>query len=296
MSGLLAAASLPMTAAQTNFDAGSAIAPWIRADQDARVAGMGGAGRATANNVQALTHNPAGLGQSEGSQLAVQQQVGIEGTSRQRAAVSGSLFGLGLGVGLDNYNFGEVQTTSVSGGILTQGGIVRPGGYAINIGAGLALPMNLGIGATIRHVEEDLAGSKTVFDAFTAGLNYSMGDLRLGAVYSNGAMGSKSNLPTSIDLGAAYGLALSDSISANIVADASFPTYATNAAVYAGGLELQAMEHYLIRGGYRYAGNGGISGASAGAGYQRGILGLDYAFVMEGDLGNAHQISLSARF
>ena len=116
-------------------------------------------------------------------------------------------------------------------------------------------------------------------------------------VQNLGSQLAGSNLPLNVKAGGAYKLGLSDSSNALLFAlDANIPSADAGASTVSLGAEFAGGSLWALRGGYKVAGNGGAGGLSVGAGLNYSIVGVDYAFVNQGVLGNSNEVSLTLKF
>jgi hypothetical protein len=291
----------PLAAAQENFGAGSQAAPWLKLSNNARSTAMGEAGVAVADDVNALTLNPAGLSQLKGQEVAFMHHAYILDSSVEHIAYGLNLGGnLGAAVGLDYVNFGAIDKYSFNTATnqLEKTGSFTPNGYHLDAALGYAFG-GLSVGLDAKLISETIF--ETAASGFAADLGAlwkSEGGLSLGAAVQNlGSQLNGSSLPMGVRAGAAYRLGLGDGKDGVTVAgDASVPSADTAASSFGAGLEYSARELYALRAGYKVAGNGGASGFTLGAGLAYSVFRLDYAFSAVGALGNSNQLSVLAKF
>lgn len=300
--GLALTNSMALAAGSTN-SAGSQAAPWLELPDSARTAAMGGASVALADDVNTVTVNPAGLGGLTGQQVSLMHDVYVQDTSLEHIA-----YGLGLGsadgiaLSLDYMNYGSIPTSTFSNGELTPtGSSINPYGDAFDLGYGHSFGDIL-VGATAEVVTENLAGGAT---NAAAGGNLGLlwrqdpaQGLSVGlAVQNLGSQLYGADLPTNYQAGLAYRLSFPDVHQGlSLAGDASIPSADPSSESLALGGEYSGDSLWAIRAGYKFVGDNGIGGLSVGGGLRYQMLSIDYAFVTEGVLGDANQISLSAQF
>ena len=302
ISALLAAVLLPVqlsAATETNFDAGTVTAAWLKQSTDARTAAMGGAGQGTATDINAIGTNAAGLTGIENQEFAFMHSALFEDMAIEHVAYGLKVGDAGaLGLSFDYMNYGSIKSYTVTNGTLAEAGEVSPSGYSASLAYGHSLSDELSIGLAAKMVSENLDGSSAA-SSFAAdlGAQYRLDGFGLGVSARNmGAQLNNHNLPTNVNAAISYGMPAGDSASVAVMVDANFPSFALDSSAYSFGAEITALENYSVRGGYKLIGNEGASGYSLGAGATWNMLTLNYAFVNQGDLGNSNQISLLTRF
>jgi tetratricopeptide (TPR) repeat protein len=294
---LLALAPLSLRA-QTNYSAASAAASLQGAGGSARAVAMGGAFVGLADDAGALYYNPAGLAGIKGHEISLNHNSWLLDINQEQLSAAFS-FGRGGGLGLSlNYlNFGTFEGRDAAGN-LTQG-------YTGNrIGGGIAWGISLGGGLS--------AGAG--FNAFgqslaDAGYKSSSADLgalweplpgtRLGVAYLNyghSVGGGATAAP--LRLGASQRLGKPKSLSVLLAASGALEAAGVNR------LQLGAEASYgslaAARVGYQLdLGTtvlDGLTGLSAGGGFEVGHVSLDYAWLPFGDLGSSQRLSMSYLF
>lgn len=292
------ALSLPLSAAQENFGAGSQAAPWLKLSNNARYSAMGEAGVALADDVNAASQNPAGL-----SQLTQQQASFMHHAYVLDSAVEHVAYGLpvtedlGLALSLDYLNFGKINKYTVTNNQLVSAGSFNPSGMHVDLGAGYGLG-SFSLGVNAKYVSQTFDGSGGSAFGADLGALWKQGDkgLSLGVALQNfGSQLDGASLPLATKAGAAYKIAVGEG-SAAVVADATIPSADSGASVFGAGAEYTGAELYAVRAGYKAAGNGGAGGFTLGAGLRYSVAQLDYAFNTVGELGNSHQVSALIKF
>lgn len=282
---------------------GSQAATWLELPDSARTAAMGGASVALADDVNTVSVNPAGLGGLMGQQVSLMHNAYIQDTSLEHIA-----YGLGLGssdglaLSLDYMNYGSIPTSTVSNGeLVATGSSINPYGDGFDLGYGHSFGHFL-VGATFELVTENLAGGAT--NAAAAGdfgvlwrQNPSYGLSVGGAAQNLGSQLDGADLPANYQAGLAYRIPLLVGQQClTFAGDASVPSAETSAETLSAGAEYTGNGLWAVRAGYKFVGDYGVGGLTVGGGLSYQKIALDYAFVSEGTLGDANQISLSAKF
>lgn len=291
---LVLALSVPALRAET----GTTALPFLKMDQGARAAALGGAYCAAGDDAWAVFYNPAGTALPPRREIALGHNEWLEGIRNETlayvhpldsgAALFGGLNAL-LSGAMDKYDASGLKTGSFS----SQEG-------ALSLGASVPLGGGYYGGAALKGLYQKAAGDGATAWAGDAGLLKTYGDWRFGASASNFGSGMKLGsvsfpLPLALRAGAAWNFQDRLRVSADGVRAGESP------AALALGAEAEfpagTGESFYARAGYRtgrsrYAG----PGASAGIGLKNGSLRVDYAFTPCGELGDSHRITIAMRF
>lgn len=315
----LAFCSLPSpTHAESPGTSGAAI---LKTQLGARAAGMSGAFAAVADDVYAISYNPAGLSLIRRPELGLMFLKGLEDTSLSFAAYSmpipsRGLWGLGpptLAAAILSSDQGEIEVNRTDpDGSLRDSRTIKAGSdfvfslaYSEILMEG-SLPATalfglhyVGLGA--KFIRSTLAEEFSA-SAFAMDMGYLgellEGRLRVGAAVLN--LGSKLKfieegdpLPMQMVLGASYRWSF-------------FPDHALRAAMDLSslipeksnrvrlGAEYEFQQTLALRAGFQS--NQDLGGLTFGVGLKKKDLGFDYALETFEDLSDAHRISLSYRF
>lgn len=279
-------------------ETGSTALPFLKMDQGARAAALGGAYCAAGDDAWAVFSNPAGTALPSRQEIALGHNEWLAGLRNESlayvyplasgAALFGGVNAL-LSGAMDNYNASGQKTGSFN----SQEG-------ALSFGVSGALGGGYYGGAALKGLYQSAAGAGAAAWAGDAGLLKKSGDWTIGASAANfgGAMklGSTSfPLPLMLRGGLAWRFLDLYRLSGEVLKAGE------SAAAAALGAEAEFLsgphESFFARAGYRpgrslYAG----SGISAGLGFKSGDLRVDYAFTPYGELGNSHRLTLSLRF
>jgi len=298
---LCLAAAAACRADQSTYSSAGQAAPWLAMPTSAQVAAMGGASVAFAGSVNALSVNPAGLGRLGTQQLTLMHDAYIEDTSFEHVAYGYPLSKAdGLGASLDYANFGAVPLYAESAAGLSADGTAWPYGLSADLGYGHSIG-RVSLGVNVKFIQESLGqGSVNSTEAADLGVlwrQHKFVGLSAGAVVQNlGGQLDGANLPTTYLGGVGYRMEVTKIQRLALAVDAAVPAAEGSAETLSLGAEYGEDSLWALRAGYRYVGNGGLGGLTAGAGLGYGMLQLDYAYVSEGEFGAANQFSLSASF
>lgn len=285
---------------------GGETAHFLKIGAGARPIGMGGAFTAVADDVNALTTNPAGLG-------------GLK--SREVGFTHAELFG---DVGLDFAAYahplsppgGSDLSHSIAAGItrLAQGALegrdssrqktspFSASDLALQVGYGISLPGGIGLGGGFKFLKSEIGSARATGWALDLGAQTRLGRLGLGVAAQNLGPGLKfdserGSLPTALSVGASY------PILRGLVGSADFKLHTGDGKTEFGfGTEAAVLPMLTLRAGYLASAlspgglGSSLTGLGAGFGLKFGVLSADYAFVPYGELGSAQRFSLGARF
>ena len=266
-------------------------------DAGARPVALGGAYTALARDANALLYNPAGLGEIKEPQAVFMHNLYFQEITQDYLAYASPQ---GWGLSLNYLNFGTVRRTTVANPTGAGFGSVGLTDLALSAGYGAAIGTDLVAGAGLKYIKESVAGADGQGFGLDLGLLYFPPGLEkavLGAAVQNIGpdvkfQGDNEKMPLNLRLGAAYRFELKGQAS-TVSADV---TRARGEDTLAGfGLETLIAKAYPLRLGYATR-NAAGPGITAGLGYIRGDLTVDYAFVPFGDLGAAHRLSIGYKW
>lgn len=285
--------------------AGTSGAQFLQLGVGARPTAMGEAFVGVADDVHSINWNPAGLSQIDNRQATFMHNQYLVDTAYEYAAYAQPISldnpSLGVvGIGIAYLNYGEMAHLSASGedlGTFTASDL----GITLSYGAPLPveMPGKISAGANVKilssKIEEESASGfaldlaclyKTPVEGLDAGLSIQ----NIGTTYK--FIEEADPLPLTIKLGAGYRL-LEDSLL--LAMDVNMPN---DSEVNVGiGVEYKPINMLAVRVGYNSS-SSNVTDLSCGLGFiweQYGI-GIDYAWVPYGDLGQSHRISLVGRF
>jgi hypothetical protein len=290
---LLLFSTSPLSAAT-----GSTALPFLKMDQGARPAALGGAYCALGNDAWSVFYNPAGTVLPERREIALGYNEWLEGIRNETLVYlhplpSGETLFVGLNAllsgGMDKYDISGRKTGSFS----AQEG-------ALSFGASAPLGHGYYGGAAVKGLYQSAASESASSWALDGGLLRIYGDWRFGASVSNLGRGMKLGsvsfpLPLMLRAGSAWYFRNRLSISGDVIKAGESP--AALALGAEGKFESGPEESLYARAGYntgrsRYAG----SGLSVGVGFGNGDLHVDYAFIPYGELGDSHRLTIALSF
>ena len=261
-----------------------------------RATGMGEAYTAVGDDASSLNWDPAGLARLPGFELGLAHNEWSTGLGfRQESLAYGQRLtpGSGFGLALNYFSLGSLVSRSADG---ASNGESSPFAAGASAGYGWSVfpDHSLKLGVASEFAMESLFTAVSTGFGATLGLDYDVNaKLSLGLALKHLGSGSGGFAPPSTaDLGLAYRL-----FSRLLLAfDGSLPFHGDPALKTGLELDLGVLQ---LRGGYRYAlstREGDLqSGLSAGAGFQAGLVSIDYAYVPYGALLSSHRLSASLR-
>lgn len=264
----------------------------------ARAVGLGSAFVGVADDSSAILWNPAGLGGLRGVHLAAHHTAWLADITQETVVAAMPLGSLGvIGVSGNYVHYGEFPGYDEGG---VQVGDYAASRYGMSLGWGDEIVRTLQAGLAVR-------GSMQTADRITqsalsadVGALWSVTDrLRVGAVYANiGTAVAGYTLASAVRAGASYWMNLKASHRLLLAAAATVEPGGVNRLHL--GVEDVFRSVVAVRLGYQanLAEDEitGITGLSGGLGVRYRGLGLDYAFLPFGDLGQTQRISLSYHF
>jgi hypothetical protein len=316
---LLLALSSPLLAQNNDPDgerrSGTNAASELSIPVGARYIGMGGASVATANGLEALYWNPAGLAQSSRNANAMFSHMKhIADINVNYLAVSAAFGGFGtLGVSVKAMDIGDILVTTEDAPDGT-GALITPQFIIAGLTYSRALSDRVGVGATLNIISETIDRVSASGYGFNFGVQYrdlmAINGLSLGVALRNigpsmqyGGTGllrnadatdvargaspyqvvaGKDELPSALEIGFGYKLPMGERNQINLTAtyqDNNFDDDATRA-----GAEYVLNQTLFLRAGYSGALGAGndptgesrhIYGATLGAGFQSNLGGVE---------------------
>ena len=280
---------------QSNSSAIGVYNPLDNTNVPARVAAMGSAFVAVADNGSALFSNPAGLASLSKGEISLLSDFGWVGAFRETATVIlplGPMGGVGLAGGYTDY--GSVTGRDEFGALAPSYGA---GSLDLRAGWGRSLAKKLSAGFELRVWQQSLADTGYSFFTPELGVLFQpLANLRLGLDYAVPLGGTwQGSLVSTLKAGASWLGPLDRDFRLLAAVGGSFESNSTDGLQT--GIEVSYLSRFFLRGGYqaRLQG-GGYEGLSLGAGVVLGGLILDYAYSPNGDLTDYHRFSLTYPF
>ena len=266
---------------------------FLKQGNDARSVAMGESFTSVTNDHSSYGYNPASI-RFSGRQLMISHRQGFAETTADY--IGATIPGNDVSIGISAY------TTSVNDIEVR----LRPGDAegtfgarngALGIGAAFSVSDKLTVGLTGKLLYEKIFVDEASGYGFDAGIFYkALDNLNIGMSLLNlGKMGilrsERSVLPTTVRIGASYGLSLTNEILLLAAGDA-VKTLNDDGTHLQLGAEAVYDSMFMLRGGYQTGYE--TKSFSTGAGVLYGILRLDYAFVpMSGAFSPNHIFSIT---
>lgn len=299
--GLAAAAmallAAPAQSTETTEEVGALAMPASRERGSARAVAMQATYVGIAQGAEALQWNPAGLGRLSQAELSGHHASGLDGAIGETVIVGLPLGAIGgLAASADYADAGSFETRDSVGNLTGHHGASAG---SVGLGYGVALPLDLAIGAAVKGTRQTLAQVAYTACAVDAGALWTgMSPLAVGVAVANlGTSGSGSELAWGIRAGASYTLALGTR--QRLVGAAAADLEPGGLSRFNLGVEDTLFGRLAIRAGYRmnFADQqlDGLTGLTVGVGVAVNRLAVDYAFQPSGELGNIQRVSLTYR-
>ncbi len=292
----------------------AAGASFLKLGVGARAAGLGSAYTAIADDVTALHWNPAGLsGMTKREVSAMHAELYAE-TRYDFIGYAHPTSLLNMGISAVYLTQGSIDGRSVSG---SKTGDFSANDLLVTLGAGKMMIGNAAVGANLKLIQSQIAGSSARGFAFDLGTSFKPvlpmvgSNIKLGLALQNiGPRMNFSNESYDLPLTAAAGLGYQPFNSLLLSVDVKRHIYESR-TLLSIGTEFSPLSLISLRAGY-ISGAGsrsdvlersnvqsqlsGLSGLGMGMGFKLGWGSLDYAFTPAGELGNVQRISLSMKF
>ncbi len=289
-------------------------ASFLKLGVGARAAGLGSAYTAVADDVTALHWNPAGLsGMSRREVSAMHAELYAE-TRYDFIGYAHPTSILNMGISAVYLTQGSIDGRSVTGSKTDD---FTANDLLVTLGASKLMAGNIGLGANVKLIQSQIAGSSARGAAFDLGTTFKPAlpigadQIKMGlAVQNIGPKMRFSNESYNLPLTAAVGVSYQPMRSLLVSADAKRQVYESK-TLLSLGTEFSPLSLFSLRAGYiSGAGNrsdvlersniqtqlSGLSGLGLGMGFKLGWGSVDYAFSPAGELGNVQRISLSLKF
>jgi hypothetical protein len=268
----------------------------------ARPMAMGEAYTAVADDLNAMTTNPAGLGLVGARQAAFMHAELFAGSKYDFAGYAHPLGATTMGFGFQRLAQGGLEGRDAAG---RPTGSFETSDTALNLAVSRHLPGSRMMGGlNVKYIESRLESASARTVAIDAGLQRPISanglPMTLGAAVRNLGPGLKlgqerEDLPLLVSVGAGVRLAGALLLSA----DVSHRPHGAGGATVGFGSEYAVMPTFSVRAGY--AANqvnqvSPIGGLGFGFGVRVFRTSIDYSFSPAGELGNTQRISLSSKF
>jgi hypothetical protein len=288
---------------------GTSGAQFLRIGVGARGPGMAGAIAPIADDATAIYYNPAGMARLERKEVQLGYNAYFKDTAAQFIGYGHPMNNGVLGLGLSMFGVKDIEKRSATGGDADTAdlGNFNTRDMALSIGwAGKRAmgPGRLHLGAAVKYISSDLEVKTAKTGALDMGAIYSFREnrglsLSLAVLNLGGKLKfdkESDPLPLNVKPGLAWKRdfermgRLTAALDADLLVNDGI-------AFVQPGLEWWAHPSLALRTGYQFGRDEDAgSGLGAGVGLKIMNLGIDYAFVPYGDLGDTHRISLGMKF
>ena len=288
-------------------DQGTTAAVFLKLDQGVRPISMGGAFVAAADDVNAISWNPAGLSQLEGFEVSFMHSVWIVDIFYDYLALAYAAGEIGtFGLSLVYVNYGSIPKWDEFG---NPQGDFSGSDIAVNLAYGTVINKELSLGITVKGFNQSIDEEGAFGFAADIGAIYKLPVEGLQAGISAQNLGPKFGfgeaflLPMILRIGASYtGIR-------NLMLNLEYAQPVETNGIIAGGLEYWYRDLLVLRMGYQYqgmfdrnkyyenyAGPSIMAGFVIGAGIKIDIYEIDYAYRQFGVLGSSHRAGLTVKF
>ena len=261
----------------------------------ARAYGMGSAFVAVDGTVESLFFNPAGLSSLSGFEVMALHYEGFEGLREERIGGAFSVGRLGVfGAEAHSMGYGRVDSRDEEGNLV---GSHRPGRWGAGLGWGGRILPSFSAGGSVRVARQWFGRGVIDTLSFDAGVQAAAGPrVHLGAACRGiGKYGDNYLPPMLAEVGGTF--RPGGEWPLLLAVSAAFQFHGVHYINL--GVEQALSPGFKMRIGSRIPLTGerieGFRSFTAGFGYRKGAMILDYAVEPEGDLGFMHRISLSAQ-
>ena len=263
----------------------------------ARSLGMGEAYAAAIGDPAALHYNPASLGSVGTTTISFMHRAWIQGTNAEYLTAAFPLGAVSLGASVYSVGVDDIEVREIPGAPVST---FTARNAALGLSLGYTFSPELTIGVTAKYVYEKILVDEAGGMAFDLGATYATSfGARIGAAILNlGSMSplgnESSNLPDIFRGGAAYSTEIAGpDATITGAADVIVPFGEGSTHVHLGAESL-LYQTIFVRAGYQTGYD--ARSFTAGAGFQKGMIAIDYAFMpTRFDLGATHAISLSVQ-
>ena len=261
----------------------------------ARSLGMGEAYASASGDPAALHYNPAAISSIGTTNISFMHRAWIQGTNAEYLTAAFPLGDVSLAVSVYSVGVDDIQVRDTPGEPIST---FTARNASLGLTLGYRFSPELSVGGTAKYVYEKILVDDAGGMAFDLGATYTTSfGARIGAAVSNlGSMtplgNVSSTLPDMFRAGASYSAELAGPDAAITgAADVIVPLGDGSSHVHLGAESL-LYETVFVRAGYQTGYD--ARSFTAGAGFRKGIIQIDYAFMpTRYDLGATHAISLS---
>ncbi|MCK5583287.1 MAG: PorV/PorQ family protein [Elusimicrobiales bacterium] len=288
--------------------AGTTAANFLKVSMNARAIAMGGAFSALADDSGAIFSNPAGLAGFTGQELGFGFTTYLEGSKMGNISYAADVSGNRFGFGMTALNISGIERRGLndSAGIVSSLGDFGSNDMAVSLAYACkdsfsSILENMDSGFTLKFIKSTIDDSSAFAVAVDAGIIYHAGEkTNVSLVLQN--LGSKMKyeeesdpLPLDLKVGMLHRssnrLNLTAELNQYFIDEKFYPSF---------GVEYWFRDAFALRGGYKFGYDtsnlGREVGLSLGFGVKVADLGVDYAYLPFGDLGNIHRFGFWLQF
>ena len=288
--------------------AGTTAAPFLKMSMSPRAMAMAGAFSALADDSGAVFMNPAGLAQSEKREVGLGFTNYLQDAKMGNLSYAGSLAGHRFGFGASFLNVDGIERRGLNdaAGVVPELGTFGSEDMAFSFATAKKGVISgtldgLDAGCAVKFIRSSIDAKTALAVAADAGAIYHAGpEINVSLTILNLGTRMKfeseaDSLPLSISAGFLYrsspDLNLTAELSEYINDDKFYPAF---------GAEYWFRDAFALRGGYKFGYDtsnlGAAAGLSLGFGLKVAGLGVDYAYLLFGDLGNVHRFGFWMQF
>ncbi|MFP4466382.1 MAG: PorV/PorQ family protein [Candidatus Goldiibacteriota bacterium] len=288
-------------------DQGTTGAVFLKLEQGARPISLGGAFVAAADDVNAISWNPAGLPQIEGTEVSLMHAVWIVDIFYDYIAAAYSAGEIGtFGMSLVYVNYGSIQSWDELG---NPEGDFSGNDIAVNLAYGTVIDNKLSLGIAVKGFNQSIDEEGAFGFAADIGAIYKLPIEGLQAGMSVQNLGPKFGFGEAFLLPVILRAGLSYTGIRNFMLNLEYAQPIETNGIIAAGMEYWYRDLLVLRMGYQYqgmfdknryyenyAGPSIMAGFVIGAGIKIDIYEIDYAYRQLGVLGSAHRAGLTVKF
>ncbi|MFH2070689.1 MAG: PorV/PorQ family protein [Elusimicrobiota bacterium] len=289
---------------------GTTTASFLKIGVGARNIGMGETG-SISEDVNGVYWNPAGIASLKEKEISFMHAAWLEQINYEHLAFAMPMGAGAIGAAVNYLSMSPMATydkdgVKIENETFTANDLAVTLSYGKSFSLSNARDMGLNIGVNLKYVSSSIEKESAAALASDIGSQIKLknGKIKFGLAVQNIGSGMKFKnetdpLPFNIKLGSAYTLMAGPSSPLLLAIDVNIP--ADNDARVNLGVEfIQKFGPLRLspRVGYKTNTRGleGLSGLTAGMGFNINTYCLDYAFVPYGLLGDTHRVSLSVKF
>ena len=288
--------------------AGTTAAPFLKVAMSPRAIAMGGAFSALADDSGAVFVNPAGLAQSDKREVGLGFTTYFQDAKMGNLSYAGTIGDKRFGLGLTFMNVGGIEKRGLNDavGVVPELGTFSSNDMALSLAyakkdAFSGVMDKLDAGFDLKFIRSAIDTKSAFALAVDAGVIYHANEkINFSMALQN--LGSKMKFDAQSDplpLNLKAGLLYKPAERLNLVAELS--QYLVDEKFYpAFGAEYWFRDSFALRGGYKFGYDvsnlGSEVGLSLGFGVKVSGLGVDYAYLPFGDLGNVHRFGFWMQF